>query len=252
MPEDTIYADGRHYDSLFPGSKEAIRFWISRARVHGDPILELACGTGRLTNSMALAGFEVDGLDISDEMLSEAKRKSNEINVSVDYFQADLRNFMLDRQYSFILFPANSICHLLTNTDFETAMTSIRNHLRPDGIFMVEVFVPDLNMLTIENDHMAEFASYDEPDGIGKVIINYTSRYNRAEQIKYNTLFHKLPGQDGERVSYLPMRMYFPQELDALFHYNGFEIINKYGDEHMTTFDEHSSNQIFELKVKKT
>ena len=75
MPQekiDDIYLDGRHYDRLFADGREDLPFWISLANEHGDPILELACGTGRVTLALAQAGFSVTGVDTSEGMLKEA------------------------------------------------------------------------------------------------------------------------------------------------------------------------------------
>ncbi len=53
---DHIYRDGRQYDRLFAGSNQDLPFWIGRAHACGGPILELAYGTGRLTNPLGQGG----------------------------------------------------------------------------------------------------------------------------------------------------------------------------------------------------
>jgi len=76
-----IYLDGRHYDQLFTNGSEDLPFWIRQANQYGDPILELACGTGRITVTLAQAGFNVRGIDNAEGMLGEARRKSAEAGV---------------------------------------------------------------------------------------------------------------------------------------------------------------------------
>jgi 2-polyprenyl-3-methyl-5-hydroxy-6-metoxy-1,4-benzoquinol methylase len=70
-----FYRDGRHYDFRVKFVQD-IPFWIAQVRKYGDPVLELACGTGRITIPLAKEGFKVSGLDISESMLAEAKKKS--------------------------------------------------------------------------------------------------------------------------------------------------------------------------------
>lgn len=70
---DAIYLDGRHYDRMFPGRAE-IPFLLEQARAVGGPVLELACGTGKLLEPIAQAGFAATGVDVSEPMLVEARR----------------------------------------------------------------------------------------------------------------------------------------------------------------------------------
>jgi ubiquinone/menaquinone biosynthesis C-methylase UbiE len=70
-----IYLDGRHYDLQCKDFTEDIAFWIRQARKYGGPILELACGIGRITLPLAKEGFKITGLDIAESMLAEAEKK---------------------------------------------------------------------------------------------------------------------------------------------------------------------------------
>jgi hypothetical protein len=78
-------------------------------------------------------------------------------------------------------------------------------------------------------------------------VITNASRYDAATQIRHNQLFYRVGNGDEVAAGELPMRMYFPQELDALFHYNGFAIEHKYGDDQRTPFNAASTDQIFIL-----
>jgi ubiquinone/menaquinone biosynthesis C-methylase UbiE len=85
-----IYLDGRHYDQLFGSGSEDLPFWISQADQYGDSILELACGTGRITIALAQAGFNMTGIDNADGMLKEARKKSAEAGVEIQWAKADI------------------------------------------------------------------------------------------------------------------------------------------------------------------
>lgn len=71
-----IYLDGRHYDLLNKDFVEDISFYLRKIREYGEPVLELGCGTGRITIPAAEQSIQITGLDISEQMLSHAKRKA--------------------------------------------------------------------------------------------------------------------------------------------------------------------------------
>ena len=244
---DPLYRDGALYDRLLTGSTDSRQVWLDLAARYGGPILELASGTGRVSIPLAQRGFPVTGLEIAPPMLAEARRKAAAADVHVTWVQGDMRDFELDRQFSLVILPNNTLCHLYTLADFEGCLTSVHRHLRPDGRFIVEVFVPNLDILRQNPNERHLFARFDAPDGSDKVVVTQSARYDAATQMRHITLHYQLPNQDEERTGDLNMRMYFPQELDALFRYNGFTIEHKYGDFALRPFDASSATQIFVL-----
>src|SRR5215471_17206319 len=98
---DTIYLDGRHYDRMF-GADDAIAVLLEQARSCGGPVLELACGTGKLLEPIARAGFSATGLDVAEPMLAEARRKARDAGSTTRYLNADIRNFSLGERFAFI------------------------------------------------------------------------------------------------------------------------------------------------------
>ena len=125
-----IYGDGRHYDLMFAPSQERLQFWVDLAHEYGGPVLELTCGTGLKTIPIAQAGFQVTGIDLSQAMLAEARRKASLLEVQVAWVWGDVRNFDLDRTFPLILLPGNAICHLLTLPDLEACLACAKKHLR--------------------------------------------------------------------------------------------------------------------------
>jgi SAM-dependent methyltransferase len=242
-----IYLDGRHYDRLDRlsdhGSQD-LPFWISQAKRYGDPVLELACGTGRVSVPLAQAGFRVTGIDLSEAMLQEARRKSAAAGVQVDWIQADMRALDLGQSFCLIILPANALCHLLDLSDFEACLSGVRRRLSRYGRLVVSVFVPKAELLIDQPGKRFPFAEYDDPDGRGRIVVTESYVYEPGTQIKRITTHHAIPGQDGEIEGELNMRMYYPQELDALLKYNGFVLEYKYGGFDQAPFGAHSEQQI--------
>lgn len=241
---DHIYQDGQCYDLLFPGAGEDLTFWINQARKYGGPVLELACGTGRLTIALAREGFRITGIDNSAAMLDEARRKSAEAGVAVEWVEADMRDFDLGQTFALSILPANALCHLLTLRDFETCLASVKRHLTDAGRFVIDVFVPKMELLVNKPGERFPFSEYDDPDGRGTVVVTHSFIYEPDTQIKRIKTFRTFSEADTEVEGVLNMRMYFPQELDALLKYNGFVIDHKFGTYEQAVFDSESEKQL--------
>src|SRR5690625_876616 len=101
------YRDAYTYDLLNNLSEIESKFYVDLANQQGGPILDVACGTGRLTIPIAERGFDITGLDITREMLELAKQKAERLNVSVNWVHADARQFKLSGKYRFIFSTGN-------------------------------------------------------------------------------------------------------------------------------------------------
>jgi SAM-dependent methyltransferase len=226
---DRLYEDGRHYDRMFP-HEEDIGFFVEQARASGGSVLELACGTGRILQPIADAGLSTTGIDLSAAMLVEAKRRAHSRAASPRYIDADMTSFHLDERFALIFLANNALCHLLDIDAFHACMTCVRQHLADGGRFIVDVFVPSMPLLLADPDKRRPMAEYDDPDGGGRVVVTLQARYDPITQINAVKTFQKFPGDDVEREGSLDMRMYFPQELQALLRYNGMRVVAAYGD----------------------
>ncbi len=246
--DDDIYLDGRHYDAMFPHSHD-IAFFLDQARKLGGPVLELACGTGRILEPLAKAGFPVTGIDLSRGMLAEAQRKAQAGATSSRYIEADIRQFSLDERFALIFIAGNSICHLLDIDSFDACISCVRRHLADGGRFIVDVYVPNPQLLLGDSQTRRRFAEYDHPDGDGRVSVTETSHYDAISQIKSVKTFHRFPGGMPETEGSLVLKMYFPQELQALLRHNGLRLLEAYGDYDMTPLTNASAKQIYVLEA---
>jgi SAM-dependent methyltransferase len=245
----SIYRSGKVYDLLYPGSNAGLRFWLELAETYGDPILEIMSGTGFIAIPLAKAGHAVTGVEMAEPMLAEAERKSGAAGVDVTWARGDARAFDLGRQFKLILLPSNSICHLLTREDLEACLASVARHLQPEGRFALNVFVPSLPLLQQTADEELAFGTYADPDSGEPVVMTSRSWYDADTQIKHNQLFRRVGSGPIEPDGELAMRIYFPQELDALLWYNGFAIEHKYGEDGRP-FDAQSGMQYYVLRLR--
>jgi ubiquinone/menaquinone biosynthesis C-methylase UbiE len=241
---DGLLYDGQFYDRVYNDFKDDIPFYQRQVKKYGEPVLELACGTGRITIPLAEQGIQIAGLDIADSMLAQAKRKSAEKGLNIEWIKSDCRDFNLNRKFNLIFIPINSIAHLHDRKDIDSCFACVKRHLADQGRFIVDIFNPDLKVLNRDPSKRYPIKEYTDPDGRGKVVITENNVYEADTQINRVKCYFRFADQTEEIVQDLSMRIYYPQELDILFHYNGFTIDAKYGNYDETPFVSSSPKQI--------
>ncbi len=244
-PIDTepLYRDGLHYDAQHVEIVEDIPFYIAQAMKCGGPILELACGTGRITIPLARQGFDITGLDISEGMLKVAREKAERENLSCTFLKADCREFSIPGKFNLIFIPFNSIAHIHDRTSFEALCQAVKNHFTSDGHFLIDIFNPKLEILMSDPNKRFAVAEYENPYGHEMVTITENNVYDKETQINHIKWYYKIGKRDEFAVE-LNMRIYYPQELDNMLYYNGFEIVEKLGDFDGTPFVSDSPKQL--------
>lgn len=226
-----LYRDGRHYDELVRGLPlDDVPFYVNEAQHASGPVLELACGTGRVTIPVAQIGVETVGLDQSPSMLAHARAKAADAGVKIEWIEADCRTFDLGRKFALILMPFNSMQHLHDQASLAALFEKVRKHLAPGGRFLFEVFNPSLAILTRDYSQRYVDRQFEDPDGRGTVTLEMTAVYDDAAQVNRMTWYFSLSGEKDFRVERLDVRCFFPQELDLLVRANGFEIEQKFGN----------------------
>ncbi len=244
---DHIYRDGRHYDRLF--GEPNMSFWLGIAGTCGEPILELGCGTGKITIPIAEAGYGITGMDLSEAMLEHAWAKVQNRNLPVRFQLGDMAAFVHEQKFKTIILPSNNLAHLMDYREAEKCFNAVFDHLDNDGSFVIDAFVPALSMLTKSPEEVETLSEYEDPDGGGKIKVTATAIYEGDSQIRRVTTYHR-KSDGGESKGHLNMRMYFPQELEALLDHCGFELVEKYGNYQKGDFSSKSIKQIIVAKKK--
>ena len=227
---NTFLSDLQFYKKWLPKNKEA-------------EILELCCGTGRLTIPIAKDGYSICGVDYTPSMLEQAKMKAIEAELVIDFIEADIRMLDLQEKFDLIFIPFNSIHHLYRNEDLFNALGCVRNHLKAGGIFLLDCFNPNIQYIVEHEKEPIEIAEYTTKDG-REVLIKQMMRYESKTQIN-RIEWHYFINGEFDSVQNLDMRLFFPQELDSYLEWNGFEILHKFGSFEEETFCDYSEKQIF-------
>jgi SAM-dependent methyltransferase len=243
-----IYWDGRHYDLKYKDLKDDIPFYLQQAEKYGNPVLELGCGTGRITIPLAEKGFDITGLDILEPMLELAKKKAEEKEMNIKWVLADCRNFRLGKKFNLIFFPFSSIAHLHDLESIKACFSCVKEHLTDEGRFIIDYFNPRLDYLLRDPNEKRSIVSYPDPDGSGTVEILETNVYDTVSQINRIKWVYKT-GKFEEVEKELNMRIFYPKELDALVQLNGLDIEAKFGNFDESPFNSDSPKQIMVCRI---
>lgn len=238
--------DPKIYDGLNQ-QKDDIEFyikWINENKI--SKVLELCCGTGRITIPCAKAGINISGFDLNTSMLDEARLKAKAANLSISFHQGDMRKISINDKYQMMFIPFNSIHCLYTHSDVSKTLKSIHNHLLDDGFLVIDYFNPNISYISTNQGKEVEIAKYITEDRRNIKIIqtmNYEDN-TQINRIKWEYYVNDQP----HSVESLDMRMFYPQELDYYIESNGYKIINKYGDYQMNPFTNGSPIQLLICK----
>ncbi len=241
---DLIY-DANIYDGLntFLSDLQFYKKWLPENK--DAKILELCCGTGRLTLPIAKAGYDICGVDNTDSMLKQAKIKASEAGLEIPFIEADIRTLNLQNKFDLIFIPFNSIHHLYKNEDLFNAFNAVKSHLKDGGLFLLDCFNPNIQYIVECEKEQQQIAAYTTDDG-REVLIKQTMRYESATQINRIEWHYFINGK-FHSIQNLDMRMYFPQELNAYLEWSGFKIFQKFGGYKEEIFNDQSEKQIFVL-----
>ena len=110
---------------------------FGEGRAEPELVLDLACGTGRLTHELAARGFDMTGVDLSPEMLEIARERCAGQNVLL--LCQDMRSFELYGTVGAVVCCLDSVNHLTEDGDLDECFSHVHNYLVPGGVFIFDI-----------------------------------------------------------------------------------------------------------------
>lgn len=197
-------------------------------------VLDLACGTGRMTEELFKRGYDMIGVDGSEEMLSVAFERSlpEEDGVPLDrrpmYLLQDMRRFELYGTVGAVVCCLDSINYLTEDGDLAECFRTVHNYLDPNGLFLFDVNTPyKFENVYADNAYILETVREGET-----VYCGWQNAYDAESRICdfYLTVFSEREGvylrEDEEQHE----RCYTKEELESALAASGFEILGVYRD----------------------
>jgi ubiquinone/menaquinone biosynthesis C-methylase UbiE len=222
------YEDPILYDVENSGTTEFsfLQEWAKKAKVGRHPILDLGCGTGRLTFPLANAGFSLIGVDVHEGMLQLAKEKS-EPGSSIQWLLQDCRKLELEQKSPLAYMVGHAFQHFLTNQHQDDLLNSVKHALTSCGYFIFNTRFPSKTELLQPAEEQYERTIVD-PDG-RNVEIFYKMEYDSVQQIQhYKTIrrFYREHELEEEKVTTIDLRYSYPQEIKRTLERNGFNMLH--------------------------
>lgn len=248
------YRDAAYYDHAYKRRKEDVLFYAQMAELFGGPVLELGVGTGRVAAAIAERGIELHGVDLMPSMLARAKenlaKAGPDVARRVTLAKGDLRTYRTPRKFPLVISPFNVFMHLYTREDVEQALETVRAHLAKDGRFVFDVLLPWASALARDPSKVYRCGHVKLPDG-PRCRYDESFRYDAVSQVQMVSMIFTPLGKPSETtIQRLAHRQFFPAELEALLHYNGFAIEGRHGDFLGGPLTTESESQVIVAKLR--
>lgn len=186
-------------------------------------VLELGCGTGSMTERLAMAGYDMIGSDLSPDMLEIAMEKKDASGLNILYLLQDMREFELYGTVRAIVSVCDSMNYILEEEDLLQVFRLVNNYLDPGGMFIFDLNTTkkyrDMGETTIaENREEASFIwenYFDEEEKINEYDLTLFIRDEEDGRFDRFEEFHE-------------QRAYSLTEIGELIRESGMELIAMY------------------------
>jgi SAM-dependent methyltransferase len=213
----------QYYDLLYRDKNyEAEADFLAKIfSLYGKPksVLEVGCGTGNYTQILSRRGYKVTGVDVSENMLNVAKKKSD-----CDFVLGDICDVSLNKKFDACIAMFAVLGYLVENSKIAQALRNIQSHLKPNGLFVFDVWnglavmhiLPEERVKEIENDEVK--------------IVRFASPKLKASdhvcEVDYKFLVEK-KGTSQSSTSHEKhyMRFFFPKEIEYYLENAGLKVL---------------------------
>jgi SAM-dependent methyltransferase len=248
------YEDPAYYTKTYGPRTEDVDYYVNLARTSAGPVLEYGIGNGRVAIPIARAGVQVVGIDLSEPMLeSLAERLRSEpdrVRARVSPRHGDMRSKRLRRRFPLIIAPFNAILHLYEREDLERFLARVRGHLAPAARFVFDFSMPDVCDLCRDPERSYRAPRFRHPT-TGE-LTRYAERfeYDPLRQVMLVNMDFIPEGKRPRWTTVLTHRQFFPREMEALLHYNGFTDIRWSADFTDQPPDAHTDSLVVSCRAR--
>jgi len=231
----------RAYDAFYLGGAPTsgdVVFYERLARETGGSVLEIACGTGRIALVLAEKGLNITGVDISEGMLTVARRKAAFrpafVRDRLTLIHQDMSQLNLGRRFGLVFVPARSFQHLLTIELQRKSLEAIYRHLEPTSRLALHVFDPRLDLLIDPNITPPGLSGTHPETGrryTGEVL---RTQFDHLNQVRRDLWRYTEIGPSGEVLAQdtreMALRWTYRWELYHLLRISGLAVEAEYSD----------------------
>lgn len=214
----------------------------------GSKVLDLACGNGRHSVLFAKRGYNVTGIDLSEFLIKQAKKKLKEeyrkYSCNLRFEIRDMRNINHVKEFDLVVNIFSSFGYFKTNNDNEQVIHSVSRSLKPCGYFLLDF---------LNNYYLAKnIVHYDIKRGRGKIIIQVREICNGFVQ-KDILIFRNDPSKGKYPIFNRfreKIRLYSVKDFIRMFSKHKLKILEKFGDYSGSPFNTRKSERLIILAQK--
>jgi SAM-dependent methyltransferase len=200
---------------------------------HGGRALELGIGTGRFALPLSAKNVEVHGIDAADPMISRLRAKSGGDRITIT--RGNFAEVPVDGKFELVYIVFNTFFALSSQEEQVRCFRNVAEHLSPDGCFVIEAFVPDLNRFTGGQVNWATKVTTDE-------VQLDVGQHNAATQ---QVISQKVVIKDGDvRLYPVQIRYAWPSELDLMAQLAGLRLRERWSNWQREPFTSNSGKHI--------
>jgi SAM-dependent methyltransferase len=237
LPTDSlpsVFEDGDAYDLVLKDFPYGREFYLGLAREANGPVLEVACGTGRILLPCLQQGVDIEGLDLFEPMLKTLRGKAAALGLSPRLHQADMSDFRLPRRFALVMIPFNAFIHNMTQEAQMSCLQRCREHLLPGAMLAFDTFFPSLEIVGAPENTRVFEGEMSHPDTGLPIRMYDTRRFDRVAQVQRSINEFEVLNADGSVSavyrSQISSRYIYKHEMELLLRVAGFSRWETYGD----------------------
>jgi SAM-dependent methyltransferase len=230
-----------------------IPFFLKETEKYTGEILELMCGTGRVSIPLLETGRKMTCVDYSKRMLEIFSRKIANKHYHVNIVHMDATDLDLKKKYGIILLPFHSLTEILSTELQQKALKAISLHLNKNGILILTLQNPKTR-LKLADGATRIFGNFS----IGhnrRMIVSFMNQYNPSDKIVSGFQFYEIYDTANnmieKRILEINFKPIMDTELKGMLQDLDLEVIETYGDYSYSRFDEESSEFMIYKIMKK-
>ena len=230
----SIFDDGDMYDLMLGDISYGLDFYVALAREANGPVLDIACGTGRILLPCLQAGIDIEGLDMFEPMLNRLRAKAAALGLPPRLHQADMSDFSVPRRFGLVMIPFNAFIHNMTQEDQIRCLTLCREHLLPGGLLAFDTFFPPLEYVSTPEKSRVLEGEMPHPETGLPMRMYDTRTIDRVAQTQHSLNELELLAADGSisavHRSQCDSRYFYKHEMSLLLRVAGFARWEIHGD----------------------
>jgi cyclopropane fatty-acyl-phospholipid synthase-like methyltransferase len=228
---------------------EDLNLYINFAELCGSPLLELACGSGRLLVPLARAGYELTGVDSSASMLNLAQHALEQAGVAgqCTLVQENMSRLHLGQKFRLAFIALGSFGHVYSRQEQRQTLAVVRDHLTPGGRFILDISNADVRYMEQLSGQMLHQGTWKRDDGtlLSHFVSPASSLTKHMLELTHFYDEHKQGEAVQRTVTTTHIYLFERNEVELLLEEAGFRILDVYGDYGLDPFEHDSPRIIF-------